>query len=120
MTNSFASLIALVVLALVRSTAVPLPAPLQPLTQALAGVHGYRTVMTVTTTSGARASSTIQSDTIFLRKGAEETSYTVLTVKTQGQNLHSENLSTATRACERLSATAKWSCQPIKAANSSN
>jgi hypothetical protein len=117
MTSSFASLIVITVLALVRSTAVPLPAPLQQLSHALAGVNGYRTVMTVTTTVGAHTTSTIQSDTIFLRKGNTQTSYAVITVKTQGQTLHSENVSTGTRACERVNSKSAWSCQAIKVAS---
>lgn len=118
--TSFASLMVMAVLALVRAAAVPLPAPLQPLTHALAGIKGYRTVITETTTVGGHTTSTIQSDTIFLRAGSAETSYSVITVKTQGQTLHSENLSTGTRACVRANSKAAWSCQAVRAATATS
>lgn len=113
MTTSFASLIVAAVLLLVRSTAVPLPAPLRALSHSLTGVHGYRTVMTVTTSIGTRAVSTVRTDTVFLSKGGSETSYAAVTVTSQGHTSRSEYLNTATRSCIRQGGKGPWACQRV-------
>ncbi|HWE64767.1 MAG TPA: hypothetical protein VHB98_23880 [Chloroflexota bacterium] len=116
--SSFASLIVVAVLALVRVTAVALPTPLQQMAHTLASVHGYRTVVTSTSVTGKQQAVTTQTDTVFLRSGSAQTTYTVETVKIQSQELRIERVDTATRACVRQNSAAHWSCQPVKAPKS--